>query len=107
MWKLLEMWKSNQITKREIKEINYEEIKNDDYIIIDVRSKNEYAEGHINGAINIPLSVIKEETNKIPKDKKVLVYCQSGSRSKKALKILENLGYTEVYNLKGGLENME
>lgn len=106
MWKLLKMWKSSKAIKREIKEINYEEIQDNDYIIIDVRSKNEYLEGHLDGAINIPLSVIKDEIYKIPKDKKVLLYCQSGSRSKKAIKILEDLGYCEIYNLKGGLENI-
>ena len=64
MWKYLNMWKKdkNQKTKREIKEITYEEIRND-YIIIDVRSRKEYKEGHINGAINIPLSNIKDEIN--------------------------------------------
>lgn len=106
MKRLFELWKNSKKIKREIKEINYENIKTDNYLIIDVRSKNEYAEGHINGAINIPLSVIKKENYKIPKNKKILLYCQSGTRSKKAGKILEDLGYKEIYNLKGGLENM-
>lgn len=107
MWKYLNMWKKdkNKKTKREIKEITYEEIRND-YIIIDVRSRKEYKEGHINGAINIPLSNIKDEINKFEKTEKILLYCQSGLRSKKGAKMLESLGYKEIYNLTGGIENI-
>ena len=92
--------------KREVKEISYQEIKKDNYIIIDVRSRKEYKEGHINGAINMPLSEIKLTIQQIDKSKKILLYWQSGLRSKKAFKILEDLGYDNIYNLKGGLENI-
>lgn len=102
------MWKKseNKKIKRDIKEISFEDIKKDEYILIDVRSRGEYLEGHLNGAVNIPLSTIKKGINNIARDKKILVYCQSGVRGKKALKILEDLGYKDVYNLKGGLENI-
>lgn len=102
------MWKKseNKKIKRDIKEISFEDIKKNEYILIDVRSRGEYLEGHLNGAINIPLSDIKKEISNINMNKKVLLYCQSGIRSKKALRILENLGYHEIYSLKGGLENI-
>lgn len=103
MWKYLNRWKKS---KRDIKEISYEDIEKENYVLIDVRSRREYLEGHLNSAINIPLSSIKKEINHIEKEKKILVYCQSGVRSKKALKILEDLGYKDVCNLKGGLENI-
>ena len=108
MWRYFNVWKKNisKKAKRVIREINYQDIKKDEYLLIDVRSKKEYLEGHLNGAINIPLSNIKENINEIEKDKKILLYCQSGLRSKKAFKILEDLGYKNVYNLKGGLENI-
>ncbi len=106
MLKYLKLWKSNKKIKREINELVYEKIKPEEYLIIDVRSKKEYKEGHLNGAINIPLSDIKKEIKNITTDKKILLYCQSGLRSKRALKLLENLGYKELYNLKGGLENI-
>ena len=77
-----------------------------DYILLDVRTDAEYKEGHINGAINIPLSNIKDEINKFEKTEKILLYCQSGLRSKKGAKILESLGYKEIYNLTGGIENI-
>ena len=105
MWKSFNLWKNHKKIKRDIKEISFDDINLNDYFIIDVRSKKEYQEGHLNGAINIPLFNIKTNIDKINTNKKVLVYCQSGVRSKKALKILEDLGIKNVYNLKGGLEN--
>lgn len=72
-------------------------------IVIDVRSKQEFNEGHINGAINIPLSDINKLTNMV-KDKKkyIILYCSSGIRSKKAQKELISKGYINVYNLIDG-----
>lgn len=103
MWKRLSIFKNYK--KRNIKEVSFEDINLKDYFVIDVRSKKEYEEGHLNGAINLPLFSIKRNINKINTGKKILVYCQSGERSKKALKILEDLGIKNIYNLKGGVEN--
>lgn len=74
-------------------------------ILLDVRSKQEYNEGHLQNAINIDLySLSNEIYNKIPnKQSIIIVYCASGKRSKQAQEILESLGYTNVYNLKGGI----
>ena len=104
MWKKFSLWKNNK--KRNIKEVSFDDINLKDYYIIDVRSKKEFEEGHLNGAINIPSFNIKRNINKINTNKKILVYCQSGERSKKALKILEDAGVKNVYNLKGGIENI-
>ena len=105
MWKTINMCKIN---KRIIKEVKYNEIKLNEYIIIDVRSRREFKEKHIDGAINIPLPEVKKNIEKYVKDtnKKILVYCEYGGRSTKAVKILEALGYRNIYNLKGGLENI-
>ena len=75
-------------------------------IFVDVRSKQEYEEGHLNGAINIPLYDIGNNVSTILKDKKeeIIVYCKSGVRSKKAKKKLENLGYMNVKEIEGGLD---
>ena len=105
------MWKSMQINKkckRYIKELEYSEINRNEFIIIDVRSKREFRENHLNGAINIPLPEVKRNIEKIVNDKqkKIVVCCEYGVRSKQAVQIIENLGYTQVYNLKGGLENI-
>lgn len=105
MWKKINLWKNHKKIKRNIKEVSFDDIDLKDYFVIDVRTKKEYEEGHLNGAINIPSFSIKRNIDRINTDKKILVYCQSGIRSKKALKILEDLGVKNVYNLKGGLEN--
>lgn len=75
-------------------------------IIIDVRTPREYSQGRIPTSINIPLNILKSEVqNKnIPKTTKIIVYCQRGTRSLEAAKILDALGYTDVYNL-GGIES--
>lgn len=67
------------------------------YIIIDVRTEDEFNEGHVTGAINIPYDEIDEDTE-LDKDKTIVVYCKSGNRSGIAYNVLSNLGY-EAYNL--------
>ncbi len=104
MLRNIRMWK--KINR--YKDIKYENINLIEYKIIDVRSKNEYRENHLTGSVNIPLSDIKQKIEKIVpnKDRKILLYCQSGLRSKKAIRILEKLGYNNLYNLNGGIENI-
>ena len=69
--------------------------------IVDVRLPEELALGMIDGAINIPLNNIRQQINEIPKDRPVLLYCQTGQRSYFASRILNQLGF-EAYNLTGG-----
>ena len=96
----------------ENKDISYSDLKifmkKNNVYLIDIRSKQEYEEGHLDGAINISLYNIEKEIEKVVKNKssKVILYCSSGSRSKKAKKILEDLGYNEVYNLEGGIDKI-
>lgn len=76
-------------------------------VILDVRNQDEYDRGHIPGAVLLPLRSIDElsAAEVIPtKDTSVLVYCQSGGRSKTAAKTLVGLGYTQIYDL-GGIVN--
>ena len=91
----------------EEKDIGLEEVmqlQNEGAIVIDVRSPQEFREGHIDGAISIPEYDIKKEIEKIvlDKNKNIVVYCSSGGRSKKAQKILNKLGYQNVYNVYEG-----
>lgn len=79
------------------------ELINNDAIVIDVRESNEYDTGHIEGSINIPVSNISSIN--YDKDTNIILYCASGMRSANAAKELINLGYTNVYNLDGGLIN--
>lgn len=74
-------------------------------ILLDVRSRQEYMEGHFEGAINIPEYELKNRIEReIPNKKQLIViYCQYGGRSKKAWVLMNRLGYTNIYNLRGGL----
>lgn len=89
-----------QITAQEAKKIMDTE---QDYIIIDARTEEEFAEGHIENAILIPEYEIKDRAEKeLPdKDALILVYCRSGRRSKIASEELVNLGYTNVKEFGG------
>jgi len=73
------------------------------YIILDVRTQEEYDEGHIPGAILIPNTEIeaRAEGNLSDKDQLILIYCRSGRRSKLAAEILAELGYTNVREFGG------
>lgn len=78
-------------------------------VIIDVRTEEEYNENHIENAILMTLSTIDKETaekNIESKDSIVIVYCKSGTRSKQAQEILNDLGYINVYDL-GSIDNWQ
>ena len=74
-----------------------------DYILLDVRRDDEFEEGHIPGAINIPNeSIGTEEIAELPdKNQTIYVYCRSGNRSKQASQKLVDLGYTDVIEFGG------
>ena len=76
------------------------------YIILDVRRPDEYAEGHIPGAINVPNEEIgSAEIAELPdKSQLILVYCRSGRRSKEASEKLVKLGYTNIVEFGGILD---
>ena len=89
-----------QVTMDEALSIMQEE---NDYIILDVRRPDEFAEKHIPGAVNIPNETIgTAEIRDLPdKDQLILVYCRSGNRSKQASEKLVALGYTNVVEFGG------
>jgi len=74
-----------------------------DYLIVDVRRPDEFAEGHIAGAVNVPNETIEDEApDALPdKEQTLLVYCRSGNRSKEASQKLADMGYTNVYEFGG------
>lgn len=74
-------------------------------IIIDVRSPQEYREGHVDGAISIPDYQIKKQIEKkiTNKDELIIVYCSTGHRGQRTQQILEDMGYTNVYNVYEGI----
>lgn len=68
---------------------------------LDVREKNEFENGHIKGALNIPLSELRERMDEIPKEHPIYVHCRSAQRSYNAVMALQNSGFTQVYNVSG------
>ena len=89
-----------QISTEEAKSLMESE---ENYIILDVRTKEEYEEKHIPGAVLVPNETIgEEEIPQLPdKDQMILVYCRSGNRSKQAAEKLVALGYTNVVEFGG------
>lgn len=77
---------------------DYKQLIADGAIIIDVRTKGEYAGGHIKGSVNIPLNMLAGNLGKIKKDKPVITCCASGMRSASAKNVLKSNGFKEVYN---------
>ncbi|GAB4544209.1 MAG: hypothetical protein OHK0023_00670 [Anaerolineae bacterium] len=74
---------------------------NRDHILLDVRTPEEYAAGHIRGATLLPLQELEARLAELPKDKPVVIYCRSGNRSAQAFQILKAAGYTNLYDLGG------
>jgi rhodanese-related sulfurtransferase len=73
--------------------------------VVDVRSPSEFRGGAYRGAINVPLQELRAKLGRIPKDRPVVVYCASGSRSAMAARILKKAGYADVSNA-GGLHHL-
>lgn len=71
--------------------------------LLDVRTLEEYQVGHLEGGYLLPITELSQRVNEIPHDKVIVVYCRSGGRSQRALEYLKSIGYTEVYNLAGGI----
>ena len=86
-----------QMTAQELK------AKIDNVIVIDVRAAGEFKEGHLPGAVHMPLGYLAERATKIPVATPIVVQCQVGGRSAIAASILERAGFTNVTNLTGGI----
>lgn len=106
--KIIEIIK--RIKKRYSEDISLKEAKNiinnnENIVLLDVRSSQEFNEGHLRNAINIPLYDLEERVESRIKNKNTIIiaYCSAGIRSKKAVKILKKLNYCNVFNLKEGV----
>jgi rhodanese-related sulfurtransferase len=99
----------SQISKNKYEILEYEIFKNDtqlkNILLIDVRTSEEYKEGHIEGAINIDFyqeNVFNSYFKKIDNTKPVYIYCRSGNRSRKTSNKLIEMGFVKIYDLKDG-----
>ena len=77
---------------------DFEKLMNEGAVILDVRTKAEYADGHVKGSMNIPLQNLSANLSKLKKDKPVITCCASGMRSGSAKSILKSEGFKEVHN---------
>ncbi len=93
------------------KEVSPDEFKkmqaqNIDFQLIDVREAYEYEVANLGGTL-IPLSILSQKTDLISKEKQVIIHCKSGGRSAKAIAQLEQLGFTNLWNLTGGIDGFD
>lgn len=93
------------VTPQEAFTLIQENQTNPDFAIIDVRTPEEFAEGHIENAVIIDYysDTFRDDINQLDKSKMYLIYCHSGNRSGKARDIMAGLGFQEVYNMLGGI----
>lgn len=84
-----------------------EMMKDPDVVVVDYRPAKNYAEGHIENAINIELDQVPQNLDKLPKDKKIVFYCNTGTQSLKGADALVKEGYTDVYNVIEGTKEYE
>ena len=91
-----------------IKEIDASDLQarvaeGDDFILFDIRSAGELAQGMLPDAQHLPMHLIPLRINELPKDKDMVLYCHSGARSYHACAYLAQQGYDNVINLRGGI----
>lgn len=90
---------AKNVNVQEFKEL----IKNEEGTIVDVRTPGEYSQGNIENSKNINVAGnFAQEIQKLDKNKPVYVYCRSGARSSRAMGMMNQMGFKEVYNLSGG-----
>ena len=92
----------NKEDANDVKAKDVENLLKNKEFLLDVREEYEYQEGHIKGAVNLPLREILEKKDTLPKNKDIYVYCRSGHRSADAVNFLKSLGFEKVHNVDGG-----
>ena len=84
------------------------QISNDNVLLFDLRTMDEFNSGHLKGSINIDFyeeKLFEKKKKKVNKSKPIYIYCRSGNRSKKSSEKLKNLGFFKVFDLEGGYKN--
>ncbi len=93
------------VSPQEALNLIQENQNNPDFVILDVRTAEEVADGHIEEAINIDFysETFRDEIDRLDKNRTYLIYCRSGGRSGNALDIMAELNFREVYNISDGI----
>ena len=97
------------LTAEEFYQLILDNKQNNDFIILDVRTPAEYNEGHIadSNMIDFYADDFAELISRLDKSKTYAVYCRSGNRSGRTLKMMEGMGFDTVYNMLGGIKSWE
>jgi adenylyltransferase/sulfurtransferase len=88
------------MTVHELKDLRH---SGDDHFLLDVREPHEQAICRIEGATLIPLGELENRLGELPRHKRILVHCKSGGRSARAVSRLRELGFSDVWNVSGGI----
>jgi len=99
----------SDITVQESYNLIQDNLDNTDFVIIDIRTPQEYADGYIERAINVDFYAadFEQQLDQLDKNEIYLVYCRSANRSGQAMPVFERLGFTTVYNMLGGIVQWE
>ena len=91
-------------TDHDVPEVTVDEVESrpDGTVLLDVREPHEYAAGHIAGAINLPQADLATRLEELPRDRKLLVVCQAGMRSRRAAQFLSQVGFDDIASVRGG-----
>lgn len=92
----------DEVTRIDVETLQ-NKLENEEITLLDVREVSEYEGGHIEGAVNAPLSSLDTNQLSYPKDEPIYVICRSGNRSAQAASQLQDAGYTEIYDVSGGM----
>jgi len=94
------------IVAKEASELIQENKDNPLFVILDVRTPEEFSEGHIESATNVDYNseTFREKLDQLDKDKTYLMHCRSGARSSKALPIMAELGFLKIYHMTDGID---
>ncbi|SFR17773.1 FAD-dependent oxidoreductase [Desulfoscipio geothermicus] len=94
------------ILRGDMQIVHWEELDNlprDRYVLLDVRTDEEYAKGHVEDSVHIPVDSLRKRINELPRDKKIIIYCKIGLRGYIAYRILVQKGF-DAYNISGGYD---
>lgn len=94
---------SSKVESIDADEVRAWQIKDENFILLDVRTAEEYNEKHIADAILLPLNELEDKATSVLPDlnQTIVIYCRSGNRSAQAAKLLTEMGYTKIYDLGG------
>jgi len=101
---------SSLASAADIKEINHDTFASiaQSSMIVDVRTPEEFAQGHVPGAVNIPVATVADNIAMFgAKDTSIVLYCRTGNRVKKAHALLSNAGYNNLHHLEGDIKGWE